>query len=143
MSVDATLTIDFRGYSEKIFDVIQLFNDNGWIFKNDEMEYITTIDNDDYEWQREKLSYSKLDEIITANQNSGKLIFVRLYDAYSDGAVDLLANNTKEITLSLDINRKHIEGERYTDASWYIQNIVGRINKQNFVIQHFIFDEFE
>ena len=47
MSVDASLTIDFESYSEKIFDVIKLFNESGWIFRNDEMEYLPNLDNDD------------------------------------------------------------------------------------------------
>ncbi|MDO5151435.1 MAG: hypothetical protein Q4D76_18935 [Oscillospiraceae bacterium] len=143
MSVDASLTIDFESYSEKIFDVIKLFNESGWIFRNDEMEYLPNLDNDDTDWRSEKLSYTKLDEILSANQNSGKLTVVRLYDIYSDGVIELAASDTKEVSLWLDINRKHIEGERYTDVSWYILNIVGRINKQKNAIQHFIFDEFE
>ena len=143
MSVDASLTIDFESYSEKIFDVIKLFNESGWIFRNDEMEYLPNLDNDDTDWRSEKLSYTKLDEILSANQNSGKLTVVRLSDIYSDGVIELAASDTKEVSLWLDINRKHIEGERYTDVSWYILNIVGRINKQKNAIQHFIFDEFE
>ena len=142
MSVQASLEIDFEAYSDKLFDVIKLFNDNGWIFKNEVMEYLSDFD-DDVEWHSEKLVYSKLNEIISSKQNAGKTSAVRLYDLYSDAVVELAASETNKVSLWIDINRKRIEGERYTDASWYIQNIVGRINKQKFVIQHFVFEEFE
>ena len=68
---------------------------------------------------------------------------VRLYDVYSDGVVELAACDTKNVSIWLDINRKRIDGERYTDASWYIKNIVGRINKEKCVVQHFVFEENE
>ena len=142
MSVQASMEMDFGTYSDKLYDVIKLFNDNGWIFKNEVMEYLNDFD-DDLEWQREKLVYSKLDEIISSNQKAGKTSAVRLYDVYSDGVVELAAIDTKKVSLWLDINRKRIEGERYTDASWYIQNIVGRINKQKCIVQHFVFEEIE
>ena len=55
----------------------------------------------------------------------------------------LAACDTKNVSIWLDINRKRIDGERYTDASWYIKNIVGRINKEKCVVQHFVFEENE
>ncbi len=143
MSVEAGLKIDLSSYSDDLFEIILLFNKNNWIFKNDEMEYCIPTNDDDFDWQKDKLEYSKLKALISENQNAGRLSFVRLYDTESDAVIEAFGTDTKEVCLSLDYNRRTIEGTRYTDASWYILNTVGRINKEKSIIQHFIFDEFE
>ena len=80
MSVSATLTIDCSNYSDKIFDIILLFNKIGWMFMDGKMHY-TLFDNDDVDFHYEDLNYEKLEEIITTRQSAGKFTSVRLYNS--------------------------------------------------------------
>ncbi|MDO5151726.1 MAG: hypothetical protein Q4D76_20450 [Oscillospiraceae bacterium] len=141
MSVTATLTIDCSNYSDKIFDIILLFNKIGWTFVDGKMHY-SLFDNNDVDFHYEDLSYERLEEIITARQNAGKLTAVRLYNSKLQAGFDLAADSTKEIILWIDMDRKTINGSRYTDASFYIINTVGELNKIDWKVEYFKFEEY-
>lgn len=141
MSVSATLTIDCSNYSDKIFDIILLFNKIGWMFMDGKMHY-TLFDNDDVDFHYEDLNYEKLEEIITTRQSAGKFTSVRLYNSKLQTGFDLAADSTKEITLLIDMDRKTINGSRYTDASFYIINTVGELNKIDWKVEYYKFEEY-
>ena len=141
MSVSAILTIDCSNYSDKIFDIILLFNKIGWTFMDDKMHY-TLFDNDDVDFHYEDLNYEKLEEIITIRQSEGKFTAVRLYNSKLQTGFNLAADSTKALTLWIDMDRKTINGSRYTDYSFYIINTVGALNKIDWKVEYYKFEEY-
>lgn len=129
MAREASLTMDCNLYTEDLTVIIKAMNDIGWGFADDKMEYLPVGDNDLFNWQSDPLSYEKLFDIISEKQGKGELCGVILYHKESGRGVSLLAENTHEIMLSLNIDRKTVTEEYegnadFTDFSWYIENIV-------------------
>lgn len=118
-----------------------LFNKIGWGFADNQMEYLPIHDNDMFDWKKESLSLEKLFSVISQKQSIGELIGVVLYHNYSDKGITFLARNTKEINLSIDINRQKVNDE-YTDISWYIMNIVAELEKSGCIIEYFEYREY-
>ena len=135
MAREALLTIDCSSYSKDIADIIMLLNKIGWGYAGNQMEYLPLNDNDMFDWKKEALSLEKLFAVISEKQNVGELTGVILYHSDSDKGITVLARNTKEINLSIDINRKTLERE-YTDISWYITNIVAELEENGCMIEH-------
>jgi len=68
MSVSATLTIDCSNYSDKIFDIILLFNKKiGWMFMDDKMHY-TLFDNDDVDFHYEVITMKNLKKSLLSDK---------------------------------------------------------------------------
>lgn len=149
MAREPMLILDCSSYSKEITNIIKLFNEIGWVFKNEKMEYLPLNDGDMYCWQEESLSYDKLFSIVSQKQKNGEQIGVILYHNNSDKGTTFLANNTDEILLCLDINRKVIDGDfseiswggDYTDISWYIINIVAELEKAGCVLEQIKYEE--
>lgn len=140
MAREAILSINCSSYSDSIVDIIALLNKTGWGYKDDKMEYLPLNDNDMFDWKKEPLSLEKLFSLISQKQDNGELVGVVLYHKNTDKGITFLARDTKEIDLSLDINRKKLQNE-YTDISWYIMNIVADFEKNGCVIQHMEYQE--
>lgn len=149
MAREPMLILICSSYSKDVTDIIKLFNEIGWVFKNEKMEYLPLNDDGMYCWQEEPLSYEKLFSIIRQKQKDGENIGVILYQKNSDKGTTFLAKNTDEIILCLDINRKVIEGDfseipwggDYTDISWYIINIVAELEKAGCVLEKIEYEE--
>ena len=102
-----------------------------------------------YCWQEEALSFDKLFSVVSQKQKDGEQIGVILYQNNSDKGITFLANNTDKILLCLNINRKVIDGDfsgiswggDYTDISWYIINIVAKLEKAGCVLEQIKYEE--
>lgn len=140
MSRSASLSLDCSLYSSSITNIITLFNKIGWGFIDNQMEYLPVNDNDMFDWQKEPLSLEKLFSVISQKQNIGEMIGVILYHNKSDKGVLFLARDTKDILLVIDINRERINN-KYTDISWYIENIVAELEKCGCIIEKYEFSE--
>ena len=140
MAREAILSIDCSRFMNDIADVIKLFNRIGWNFTGNQMEYLPFKDKDMYDWKKEQLSEDILFSVITQKQAAGEVIGVVLYEGNTGVGITFLAENTKEINLSLDVNRRKLD-EEYTDSSWYVMNIVKRLEAAGCVIEHYEFRE--
>lgn len=140
MSREALLTIDCSRYSDSIADVIKLFNRIGWGYTDNQREYLPLKDSDMFSWKKEKLSQEELFSVFVKKQVIGELVGVVLYEGNTGIGITFLAENTKEINLSLDVNRRKLD-EEYTDSSWYVMNIVKRLEAAGCVIEHYEFRE--
>ncbi|MGN0607946.1 MAG: hypothetical protein ACI4J6_01970 [Oscillospiraceae bacterium] len=149
MARESMLILDCSSHSKEIIDVIKLFNKIGWAFKNEKMEYLPLNDGDMYNWQEEPLSHDNLFSIVSQKQENGETIGVILYQNKSDKGITFLAKSTDEILIGLDINRKTIGrdfsdiscGGDYTDISWYIINIVAKLEKAGCVLEKIKYEE--
>ena len=146
MSREAILEINCSRYSDRIVDVINLFNELGWKYYDLEnnIEYLPLGDDDEFDWQKKNLSYRELQEIIDNKQDKFERVGLNLYYENSDVGITLMAKNTKEIIIDLNINRKTVENNResITDIGWYFNNIIQRFFERGCPIDSFKFEEY-
>ncbi len=140
MAREASFTIDCSLYSSSIAEIISAFNKIGWGYQGDVKEYLPLHDDDMFEWQSETITIDELLSIITNKQECGELCGVVLYHQGSDRGIDLLASNTKEIMVNIIINRKTICGD-FTDISWYIENIIAKLEEKGCLVQSLEYNE--
>ena len=135
-----------NNYSDKIIDIIDLFSQIGWnhIDFDGMTEYIPLGDKDDYDWQTLKMPYDALKKMITTKQLNKERVGVILYEHEYKRAVTFLAENTKTITLNIDVYRKSLNGnaDNFLDANWYIQNIFQRLSNKGVVIDNIKFEDY-
>ena len=146
MSREAILEINCSRYSERIIDVINLFNESGWKYYDLEnnIEYLPLGDEDEFDWQKKILSDSELQEIINNKQDKFELVVLNLYYENSDVGITLMVKNTKEIIIDLNINRKTVENNResITDIGWYFNNIIQNFFERGCPIDSIKFEEY-
>lgn len=141
MAREAILTIDCSLYSDSIAKIIKLFNEIGWVYTDNQMEYIPLNDNDMFVWVKEQLSFESLFSTIAQKQDAEELIGIALYHKDSNIGITILTRNTKEINISLNINRKKLD-EQYTDVSWYVKNIIVMLEEMGCIIDNYTFQEY-
>lgn len=119
------MTLDCSDYSENIADVLKIFQQIGWYIYNPQgkVEYLPVGDDDEYDWQCDELSEGELYDIISKKMASKEQIGINLFYCNGTEGISLIAYNTSQIILSLTINRKIAKG-KYTDMSWYLENII-------------------
>lgn len=90
------------------------------------------------------LSDSELQEIINNKQDKFELVGLNLYYENSDVGITLMAKNTKEIIIDLNINRKTVENNResITDIGWYFNNIIQSFFERGCPIDSIKFEEY-
>lgn len=137
------ITLNCSKDIEKVVDIIKVFQQIGWSIYNSQgkIEYLPIGDNDNYDWQCEKMSESRLYDIIAEKTEIGEQVGINLF--YNSGAegISLLAYNTNQIMLSIVINRKTI-AEGYTDMIWYMKNIVCKLFDVGVKILSYKLEEF-
>ena len=89
-------------------------------------------------------SVEELQEIIEKKQEKNELVGLVMYYENSDEGITILAKNTKEIVICLNINRKTVEDSResITDIGWYFGNIVQRFKERGCPIDYVKFEEY-
>lgn len=146
MAREAILEINISRYSERIIDVINLLNEFGWKYYDTEknIEYLPFGDDDDFDWQKNFLSENQLQELINNKQDNYERVGIVLYYENSKEGITLLAKNTKEIIIDLNINRKTVENNResITDVIWYFNNIIQRLKERECPIAYIKFEEY-
>ena len=140
------IKFDYSRYSERIIDVINLFNELGWKYYNGEknIEYLPLGDDDDFDWQKKFLSEKELKELINNKQDKYERIGLNLYYENSEEGLTLLTKNTKEIVINLNINRRTIENNResITDIGWYFNNIIQKFKERECPVDYIKFEEY-
>ena len=146
MSREALITLNCKRYSERIVDIVSLFIQSGWRYYNSDnkIAYLPLGSDDDFDWQKDNFSVEKLYEIIEEKQEKKELVGLILYFKKSNEGITILAKNTKEIVISLDINRKAVEDSRdsVTDIGWYFRNIIQKFKENGCPIDYIKFEEY-
>ena len=146
MAREAILEIDCSRYSERIIDIINLFNEIGWKYYDAEKNimYLPLGDDDDFDWQKKFFTEDELQELINNKQDKFEHIGLNLYYENSEEGVILLARNTKEIIIDISINRRTIENNRdsITDIGWYFDNIIRKFKDRGCSIDCIKFEEY-
>ncbi len=140
MAREADFTIDCSSYSNSITQIIDALNRIGWGYSDEQIEYLPLHDNDSFDWQKKTISVEELFSIISQKQELGELCGVVLYHQNSDKGVTILARNTKRFIVNININRKTICGD-FTDISWYIENIIAKLEEIGCIIESVDYSE--
>ena len=143
MGYEAIITINCEYYSNRIIDVIMLLSKLNWSFYNSDglVEYIPIGDNDEYDWQREKISEADLKEIVDYKQDHNERVGLLFCYNGTEGGFTMTASSTKEIVLGLDYYRKTMP-DNTTDFSWYFQNVIVLLRNNGCEIDYLSFDEY-
>ena len=143
---EALMEINCSRYSERIVDIIKLFDELGWRYYDAEKNivYLPFGDDDNYDWQKKFLSENELHKLINSKQDNFEQIGLDLYYENSEEGLTLLAKNTKEIVIDLNINRRTVENNResITDIGWYFNNIIQRLKERGCPIDYIKFEEY-
>lgn len=94
-----------------------------------------------FKWQTDKLSKEQIIKIIDFKQDNNEIVGFDLCYNNEDLGVTLLAKNTNEITLAIDIERKELP-DRTTDFTWYFNNIILLLRDNGCIIDDFTFEEY-
>lgn len=141
--MEALILLDCSTYSKSIIDILKAFKKIGWDVYNSEgkIEYLPIGDNGMYNWQCEKMSETKLYNIINNKVANNEEVGVDLF--FNDGieGVSFLAHDTSDIMLSILINRRLID-ERHTDMVWYLENIIYRLIENEVKIWFYKLEEY-
>ena len=126
--MEALITLDCSNYSESIADILKVFQQIGWCIYNPQgkVEYLPIGDDDEYDWQCDVISEIEIYDIISKKIASKEQIGINLFYCNGTEGVSLIAYNTSQIILSITINRRIVK-EKYTDMSWYLENIIYRL----------------
>lgn len=146
MAREALLEINCSRYSERIVDIIKLFDEIGWRYYDSgkNIVYLPLGDDDNFDWQKKFLSKNELHKLINSKQNNFEQIGLNLYCENSEEGLILLAKNTKEIVIDLNINRRTVENNResITDIGWYFNNIIQRLKEKGCPVDYIKFEEY-
>ena len=145
MARETALEINCSRYSERIVDVINLLNELGWKYYDTEknIEYVP-LGDDDFNWQKGFLSENELQKLINDKQDAFERVALNLYCENSEEGITLLAKDTKEIIIALNINRRTLGNNResITDIGWYFNNIIQRLRERKCPIDYIKFEEY-
>lgn len=148
MAREAIIEMDCSRYSEKIIDIINLFNNVGWkYYDGDEnVEYLPLGDDDDFDWQKQNLSEKDLCDLVNRKQAAFEIVGINLFYNDSNEGITFLASNTKEIVLNLNLYRRTLNDDSrdsITDIGWYFDNIIQKIKEKECPIDYIKFEEYE
>ena len=110
--------------------------------ENMSIEYLPIGDDDKYDWQCDEISESELYDIISKKIESKEQIGVNLFYCNGTEGISLMAYNTSQTILSITINRKTVKG-KYTDMSWYLENIVYKLLNADVRLLSYKIEEYE
>lgn len=146
MAREAMITINCERYSKKIIDVITMICNAGWTYYNENkfVRYLPLGDDDEFGWKSDLISDGEIYDLIDDKQQENELIGLEMYLDKSDIGITILARNTKEILINLDINRKTIDDSRdsFTDVGWYFYNLLKKIQSKGCAIDYICFEEY-
>lgn len=142
--MEALIIFDCSNYSKSLVDVLKVFQHIGWQIFNpqNKVEYLPVGDDDNYDWQVDEISESEVFDIISNKIALKEQVGINLYFSYGIEGVSLLAYDTKQIMLSLNINKLTVK-DRYTDMSWYIENIIYKLLNYGVKISSYKIEEYE
>ena len=146
MGREALITINCERYSERIMDIVDLLFQIGWCNRNKkgDVEYLPVGDKGEYNWQEQQISDDEVNLIINKKQDENEMVGLALYYQNSIEGLILLAKNTKEIMLDLDINRRKMGEDRdaITDIGWYFDNLIQKIIERGCSIDSIQFEDY-
>ncbi len=126
--MEALISIDCSGYSDDIFDIINVLEKIGWSYYDKEgyIEYLPLGDNDCYDWQKGKLDSAEFNDLISKKVTQKERIGISLFYQYGNEGTSMIATGTNDILFCLDINRRILRDD-ITDLSWYLDNIINKL----------------
>ena len=146
MAREAFLEINCSRYSNRIMEIIKLFDEIGWKYYDSEKKivYLPINDGNDFNWQKDSLSEGELYELINKKQEIFELIGLNLYYDTSEEGITLLVRSTCEIVIDLNINRRTINNNResITDIGWYFNNIIQKLQDKGCYVDYIKFEEY-
>lgn len=148
MSVSSYLDIILVKTDNEKFSTLELiknFLKYGWILEYDsEMTYLPVGDINDFNWISEKMKLETLVAILKEKESKGEFLGVCMTWKDTKIGGSFLIYDSGKISISLIIDRKTFLTEnnfKITDINWYLMKILPILDKKNFVIESFSYEE--
>ena len=148
MAVTATIDIKLNsklGNFSRI-NIIHAFINYGWSLNdNGRISYLPINDNDEYNWQNDKLNEQEIFRILSAKEKNNEIIgIVMTWENLNIGG-NLLVFESGNISFIISINRKLIDSREncvFTDVNWYLDKLIPALEKEKFQIESLCFNEY-
>jgi len=129
-----------------IEDIIKMFINIGWNLYDEQgkITYLPLGDVDEFNWQSDLMNEEDFYMLIREKEKHNELIGLTLYWSNTMIGVDLLAQSSYDIMLSITVNRKLMYADSsisITDVNWYIDKTVINLKKAKYQVENFKFEE--
>ncbi|MDS0526552.1 hypothetical protein NNC19_12745 [Clostridium sp. SHJSY1] len=149
MSISASIDVKLaRNNNEKISakKLISILISDKWRLQdNGKISYLPLGDDDDFDWQYDEISINELMDIVDKKEERREVIgLIMLWDTTEIG-VNLLIHSELELSFSCSINRKklnNLDNRSITDVNWYVEKIIPLLQKNNYIVESFSFEEY-
>ena len=144
MSVSASLNITLASRdnqplsSRKIID--SLLNSEWCLVNNNKIYYLPLGDDDDFDWQENQITKDNFFEIVKQKEDTKEIIGVGLTWANTDIGVILLIHTNYQLSFSLTVNRKKLQGN-ITNFNWYLEKILPCFETSFMTVENFSFGQ--
>lgn len=126
-------------------DTIQRMLQFGWVLNDGGVvSYLPLGDKDDYDWQRANITLEELLPILREKERQDEIIGVSMTWKDTDIGGVFLFRNDGEISISLSINRKVVDGNaggEVTDVSWYLTKLLPAFSQGDLITESFLYKE--
>lgn len=147
MSREASIRLNCMEYTTDIKTIVQVLLKIGWKLYNthNKVEFLPLGDEDDYNWQEKFLTENDALKLVADKQAYHEMIGLNLFHEESDRGVTLLARETSNISLCLEINRKRLnddDRDSFTDFTWYFNNIIKKMDESGCILRYIKYEEY-
>jgi len=145
MSIMSSIDFDLANMMSAT-ELLSCLQEIGWdIFSPEsEVTYLPVNDEDNYNWQFEKISRAELHKIIEEKEAHKEIIGIALYWRESEVGVNMLVWPEGKYSFLINISRRCLYNDKAcfdTDLNWYRDNIVGGLQKRGIQITGYTFSE--
>lgn len=143
MATEAYFEIDCSRFSDSVFKIVELLYNSGWswINRRGNVEFLP-LGSEEYDWSELVLNSDDLQKIFFEKQLHGEKLGIVMYNNSSDVGITILAQNTKEIIIDLNVNPKRIN-DKFYDLGWYYENILIPIREKGCIVDCLKYEEYE
>jgi len=126
-------------------DIIQRMLKFGWTLNDGGVvSYLPLGDQDDYDWQRVRITIDELLPMLREKEQKNEVIGVGMTWKDTDIGGEFLFRGSGEISISLSINRKTLRdtmGGVVMDLSWYLTKLLPILSQGDLIVESFSYQE--
>lgn len=143
MSRSTFIDISIVSETKTSIDFIKALIKAGWTFNDyGSVMYLPINDNDDFDWQREKMPDFDLIKILIKKEKLNETIGVVLTWKNTNIGGEVLFKKDKTILFNLSMNRKVVSHDfNVIDATWYFKKIIPGLTNHDTIIKSIKLDE--
>ena len=149
MSLAASIDVKLVKNKDSKFSIIEIIEnliDNGWNMNdNGVITFLPLNDDDSYNWQRESISKEGAMSLLRKKELNNEVVGIALTWKNTNTGGTFLFWNYSSFSLNISINRKVLKIDEanttITDVNWYLSRLLPILNRGNFRVESFSYEE--